>query len=169
MDVSQVANPQARQFLSLFLNDRDINHQFYSLVPEDKFNYHMVNTPQRKSDSPRESLAHQIRVQREYMRAIEAGELKFSVFYNQETELKKKSKDELLTELKGVDQQLITLLSSEENCHKIIKTPWSKDGINAITMLYALRDHEILHTGWNLALMGHLNIPRFPALQKIWG
>ena len=65
-----------RRFAS-FRSDRKVNREFYEKVSEELFDYRMVDTAERKSDSPRESLAHQIRVQREYMRAIQAGKLEF--------------------------------------------------------------------------------------------
>lgn len=80
MVISKITDPQAKAFIEQFLRDREINKEFYKRVPEDKFDFRMVNTPQRKSDS-----------------------------------------------------------------------------------------HEILHQGWNLAIMDHLAIERFPALQEMWG
>ena len=35
--------------------------------------------------------------------------------------------------------------------------------------IFLLRDHDILHVGWNLALMDHLNMERFPSLREHWG
>jgi uncharacterized damage-inducible protein DinB len=110
MDYSKVTNPKARDFLSTFFANREINREFYQRVPEDKFDFRMVDTPEKKSDSPRESLAHQINVQRTYMLAVEKGELKFKDYYNQD--LVSKSKNDLLTEFEKADQELIDLLSN---------------------------------------------------------
>lgn len=63
-DLSRVENSEARVFLEQFMNDRAINREFYQRVPEDKLDYRMVDTPERRSDSPRESLAHQVYVTR---------------------------------------------------------------------------------------------------------
>lgn len=167
MDFSKVKDPEARDFLQSFFAHREINREFYRLVPEDKFDFRMVDTPERKSDSPRESLAHQINVQRSYMKAIEVGELRFGDYYNQN--LQGKSKEELLQELERADKELIDLLSREENLKKKVIVPWNKKGVRVIQMLWGLQEHEILHTGWNLAIMDHLNIKRFPALRKMWG
>lgn len=127
----------------------------------------MVNTQDRKSDTPRESLAHQINVQRTYMKAIKSGKLKFGQFYD--PSLKSRSKDQLLSKLKKADKELMSLLRKESNLRKRIVVPWNKDGIGTIQMLWAMDSHEILHTGWNIALMDHLNIPRFEKLKKTWG
>ena len=50
-----------------------------------------------------------------------------------------------------------------------VKVPWSQELIPAIASLWGLDSHEILHTGWNLALMDLLDIERFPDLKKVWG
>jgi len=41
--------------------------------------------------------------------------------------------------------------------------------MNAVDVLFFLRDHDILHIGWNLAVMDHLNVPRYPTLIQYWG
>ena len=35
--------------------------------------------------------------------------------------------------------------------------------------IFLLRDHDILHVGWNLSLMDHLDMERFPSLREYWG
>jgi uncharacterized damage-inducible protein DinB len=167
MDFSKVTHPKAKFFLQSFFANREINREFYQLVPEESFDFRMINTPDRKSDSPKESLAHQINVQYTYMQAIDKGKLSFGAYSNQK--LKVQTKAELLTELKKADQELIQILSNKENCNKKIKVPWSKEPIFAVDMLWALDQHEVLHTGWNLAIMDHLGIERFPSLKKMWG
>lgn len=167
MDISKVTNPKAKDFLKTFFANREINREFYERVPENKFDFRMVDTSERKSDSPRESLAHQINVQRTYMLAVEKGRLKFGDFYNQK--LKAKAKKELMAELKKADQELIDILADEEKCKKKVQVPWSKKLIDIVDMLWALDQHEVLHTGWNIAVMDHLNMERFPALKRMWG
>jgi hypothetical protein len=39
----------------------------------------------------------------------------------------------------------------------------------AVDMLWGLDSHEILHQGWNLALMDHLKIESFAELKAMWG
>lgn len=82
MDLSTVANKEAKAFLNTFLMHRGINKKYFSSVPEDKYDYRMVNTPEKKSDSPRESLAHHINVESTYILGIETGILKFGVVYH---------------------------------------------------------------------------------------
>lgn len=167
MDFSRVTNPKAIDFLKSFFGHREINREFYKRVPEEKFDFRMVDTPERKSDSVRESLAHQINVQRTYMMAVEKGELRFGDYYNQQ--LKTESKEDLLKELETADKELINMLADKENLNKQIVVPWSKEPINMIDMFWGLNEHEILHTGWNIAIMDHLNVERFPALKNMWG
>lgn len=167
MNISKVKDDKARDFLQAFFANREINREFYKRVSEDKFDFRMVNTPDRKSDSPRESLAHQINVQRTYMKAVKTGELKFGDYYNQR--LKVKSKKDLITELKKADQELIDILADNKNLIKKVLVPWNKKGIDIIDMFWALDSHETLHTGWNLAIMDHLQMERFPLLKQMWG
>jgi uncharacterized damage-inducible protein DinB len=167
MDISKVTNQKANIFLESFLTNRKINREFYEKIPENKYDFRMVDTNKRKSDSPRESLTHQINVQRTYMLAVEKGKLKFGDYYNQE--LKAKTKKELLSKLKKADQELTDILTDEDKCRKKVKVPWCKQPIDAVDMFWALDQHEILHTGWNLAIMDHLNIKRFPTLKQMWG
>lgn len=167
MRITKVKNPEARRFLRFFFEHRKINREFYQRVPECKFDFRMVNTSSRKSDSPKESLIHQIIIQKTYMRAIKTGKLKYGDYNYQK--LMSKSKGNLLEKLAKADQELVTLLTNEKNLKKKIAVPWSKKRINPIQMLWGLQEHEILHTGWNLALMDHLSIERFPAIKKLWG
>ena len=169
MDLTKVTNPEAKALLSQFLTDREINREFYKRVPEDKFDFRMVDTPKRKSDSPRESLAHQIDTTRDYINAVKTGVLKFGVKYKDLTETARLSKQQLLKKLRETEEELVRILADPEIGKKKVKVPWSKEPIPAITCLWALDSHEILHQGWNLALMDHLNIERFPALKKMWG
>lgn len=163
MDFSMVTNTAAKAFLGKFFSDREINRTVYEQISEEQFGYKM--TP--KSDTPRQTVGHQIGVEQDYLRAIETGKLEFKSGDNKE--LKKLSKQELLQKLKNEDQRLIDLLNNKENCNKKIHVPWSKEPILATSMLWGMDSHEILHTGWNLALMDHLGIERFPALKKTWG
>ncbi len=138
-------------FLDAFLQNRVINREFYEKVPEEKFDFRM--TPH--SDTPRESLIHQIDTERDYINGIKTGVLKFRQDYPDLKEANKWTKNLLLTKLKETDKELQQLLA-DSNFHF---PPW----------LWGLNNHEILHTGWNLALMDHLEISRFPRLKKMWG
>jgi len=74
--IKKITHPQAKFFIQQFLRDREINYQFFKRVPEEKMDFRMVDTPQRKSDAPRESLAHQIDTTRDYINGIKTGVLK---------------------------------------------------------------------------------------------
>lgn len=169
VDISSITNPEAKRFLIQFFRDRAINREFYEHISEDKFDYRMVDTPERKSDSPRESLAHQIDVERDYINGIRTGILKFGIEYADLSRPITLNKIQLLKILETGDEELVKLLGDPNIGDKKVNVPWSKSPISAITTLWALDNHEILHTGWNLAVMDHLNIVRFPNLKQMWG
>lgn len=169
MDISKIANPAAQMFIDTFLANRNINKEFYNLVPEDKLDFRMVDTPQRKSDSPRESLIHQIDTTRDYLNGVTSGVLQFDNQYEDLHLPKKLTKSDLLKKLGETEKELIEVLSDPKISNKKVQVPWSKEPIPAIDCLWGLDSHEILHTGWNLAVMDHLNIERFPALKRMWG
>jgi len=169
MDTTKITDPEGKRFIQQFFSDRTINREFYERVPENKFDYRMVDTPQRKSDSPRESLAHQIDTERDYINGVKTGELHFGVVYDDLKTPNALSKTQLLQKLQEEDEELIKVLSNPDIANKRVKVPWSETSIPAIASLWAMDSHEILHTGWNLAVMDHLNIERFPALKQIWG
>lgn len=154
-------------FADAFFLHRSINREFYQRISEDQYDFRMVQTPTRISDSPRESLAHQINVQKTYILGIRTGKLTFGAHYD--TSLKQKSKEELLAILDAADVELKEILAKEELVHKMVAVPWNLKGVVAIAMLWSLHNHEILHTGWNLAIMDHLNMERFPQLTSVWG
>ena len=164
-----LSQSEVQRALSAFLSDRRVNREFYDKVPEDKFDYRMVDTPSRKSDTPRESLAHQIRVQREYILAMETGKLEFGVLSGTEAGLRALSKTALLEELKAADDELARTLAEDDAGTRQIEVPWSRDKKSILSVLEALHFHEVLHTGWNLAIMDHLNMERYPALREVWG
>lgn len=169
MDISKITDPQAKAFIEQFLRDREVNREFYKRVSEDKFDFRMVDTPQRRSDSPRESLTHQIDTTRDYVNGVKTGTLQFGVKYDDLAEPQKLTKDELLAKLAETEEELIQILSDPNMGSKKVKVPWSKEPIPAVPSLWGLDSHEILHQGWNLAIMDFLNIERFPALKAMWG
>ena len=78
------------------------------------------------------------------------------------------SKEELLVEMRRIDEEMFGYLTGEvfDSSGKV-EVPWGE--MNAIDVLYFLRDHTILHIGWNLALMDHLDLPRYETLGSYWG
>lgn len=167
MDFSKVQNQDARDFLKEFLKNREITKEFYKRVPDDHYDFRMVDTPEKKSDSIRASLAHLIAVQIDYLNGIESGKL-ISVAGNN-TELKKLSKEKLLDVLTRIDHEFIDLLSEQVNCTRQVSVPWKEEPIPAVQMLWKLKKHEILHIGWILAFMDHLNMERSQKLKEMWG
>lgn len=83
--------------------------------------------------------------------------------------LKSSSKIRLLAELEATNKALIELLSEPGFEAKKVVVPWSEEPMEAINFLWGLESHETLHQGWNLAVMDHLNIERFPALEDMLG
>lgn len=166
----KIIDPEIKRFLDIFLNDRAINKEFYKRVPEDKLDFHMVDRPERKSDSPRQSIAHQVYVTRKYIYGVKTGTLKFDGIVEKpllRSEIM--SKKELLDELEETEKELIALLNDPTTAKKVVTVPWSKDPVPAIVSLWGLQSHEVLHIGWNLAVMDHLNIERFSLLKQTWG
>lgn len=166
-DLSRVSHSQAKIFLIQFLANRNINIEFYKRVPGDKLQYRIVDNPKRKSDSIQESLGHQIGVEKDYLSALNTGKLEFRS--GDDKNLKSLNREQQLKMLEQLDEELIEKLSDSNIVNKSIVVPWSSDPVPALAMLYGMNNHEVLHTGWNLALMDMLNIERFPALKQIWG
>lgn len=168
-DLTEITNHEARRFADSFFTNRAINKEFYRRVPEDKFDYRMVDTPQRKSDSPRESLIHQIDVTRNYCNAVKSGILSFETIFEDLSEKNNLTKNILLQKLEEGEKELLAILSDADINNKKITVPWDTAPVAALSVLWSLDSHETLHTGWNLAIMDHLNIERFPALKAMWG
>lgn len=168
-DLTSVTNAEAKRFLLQFFKDRAINKEFYEKIPENRFDFRIVDTPERKSDSPRESIAHQIDTERDYVNGVKIGELKFGIVYNDLARPIKLTKSELLEKLRDEDNKLVKALSNKDIAEKAVKVPWAKEPIRALSIVWALDSHEILHTGWNLAVMDCLGIERFQKLKEMWG
>lgn len=167
MKFVNVENDKARQFLEVYRLNRSINREFYQRVKEEDFDFRMVDRPQRRSDSVRESLAHQIAVEQTYLEAVESGKLSFGEYGD--SKLKSLSKSELLNELAQADEKLVELMSDEEKIKRKVEVSWSEELIDVVDMLWSLNSHEVLHTGWNMAVMDHLQIERFNKLKEMWG
>jgi hypothetical protein len=79
------------------------------------------------------------------------------------------TKGQLLAEWERIDEEMFTYLTAETfDSQSTVDVPWGGK-MNAVDVLFFLRDHDILHIGWNLALMDHLNVPRFESLIQYWG
>jgi uncharacterized damage-inducible protein DinB len=172
LDTSKIASQEARNFLWRFMLNREVNREFYRRVPTDKLDYHMVDTKTRRSDSPRESLLHQLFVVRNYVYSVQHGVMQWGEERQQlimAPALSRWGKARLLAEMERTEQELVDLLALPDIESRTVKVGWQDEPLSAIRLLYGLNDHEILHTGWNLALMDHLGIERYPALSRLWG
>ena len=154
-------------FYGLSWSQHKILIDFYTHLAEQHYDFRMVDGTERKSDTPRESLAHILYVELVYLNGVRTGRLEFismgSEHYTSMT------KAQLLAEMERIDQEIYNTLTAEafdSNC--TVEVPWG-GRMNAINVLFFLRDHDILHIGWNLAVMDHLNVPRFESLIQYWG
>jgi len=77
LDISSIKNPEVRHFYALYWPQRQIVYDFFTRLTEEQFDYRMVDTPERKSDTPRESLAHILYVQLVYLNGVKTGKLEF--------------------------------------------------------------------------------------------
>lgn len=166
---TRIVDPAAQAFWQQFLRHRAVNKAFYARVPEDKLDYRMVETPNRRSDSPRESIMHQIYITKQYVAAATHGKLQFDITGHVPPSVQTSTKAQLVEALGQTERELAEVLSDASVLSKKVKVPWSTAPVPVITMLYGLTSHEILHEGWNLALMDHLDIERFPEFVLLWG
>lgn len=159
-------NKATETLLKTYHNNRQINRDFYELLPEDQFDYRMVDNEKRKSDSPRENLAHILEIQIAYMRGVQNGKLEFKgMDVDHYYEM---SKEGLLNEMTTLDHEFSEWLESDEfDSDKEIEAPWGKT--TSLGALDGLNSHEVLHTGYNLAIMDHLDMPRYESLRNTWG
>lgn len=107
MDISNIKDQQAKMFINQFLRDREINKEFYKCVPDHKFDFRMVDSQLRKSDSPRESLVHQIDTTRDYINGVKTGILHFGVEYDDLIDSKKLTRVKLLSIMEEGEKELI--------------------------------------------------------------
>jgi uncharacterized damage-inducible protein DinB len=166
IDISSIQNPRVRFFYSVYWPQRQVLRDFFALLPEEQFDYRMVDTANRKSDTPTESLAHILQVQLVFLNGAKTGKLEYKPMgvehYWQMT------KEQLLSEMERVDSEMFAYLTAESfDSDRGIVVPWGE--MNVIDLLLFLRDHDILHIGWNLALMDHLDLPRYESLSMNWG
>lgn len=166
-DISSIRDPRVRTFYSLYWPQHRAIIDFYAGLTEEQFDCRLVDTPERRSDSPRESLAHILYVQLVYFEGVRTGKLEFRSLgvehYRQMT------KAQLMAELERIDGELYAYLTAETfDSERQVEVFWGGK-MNAVDVLFFLRDHDILHIGWNLAYMDYLNVPRFESLIQYWG
>ena len=167
IDLGSIQNPQVRVFYMLYWQQHQVILDFFTRLPEEQFDYRMADKPERKSDSPRESLAHIMYVILVYMNAVKTGKLEFKSMGTEHYQ--KMMKAQLMTELEHIDGELLATLTADGfDPSSPVEVPWGGK-MGAIDLLFFLRDHDILHIGWNLALMDQLGMPRFESLIGYWG
>ena len=167
LEIGSIRNPQVRSFYALWWPQHRIIQDFYTRLPEEYYDFRMIDTADRKADSPRESLAHILYVELVYFEAAKTGKLEFKDLGVEH--YKSLSKDQLLSEVERIDQEMFAYLNGEAfDSGLLVEVPWGGK-MNVVDVLFFLRDHDILHVGWNLALMDALNMPRYPALVQYWG
>ena len=172
LDTSKITSLESKRFLGQFMLNREVNREFYRRVPAEKLDYRMADTKTHRSDSPRESLLHQLFVVRNYVHSVKTGVMQWGEERQQllmVPALERWDKERLLDEMHKTEQELVDLLALRDIGERSVKVGWQDEPLSAIRLLYSLNDHEILHTGWNLALMDHLGIERYPALRELWG
>ena len=166
-DIGSIRDPRVQVFYALYWPQHQIILDFYARLTEEQYDYRMVDTPQRKADTPRESLAHILYVQRVYFEGVKTGKLEFRSMGTEH--YRELPKEQLLAELERIDGEMFTYLTAEGfDSNRTVDVFWG-GSMNAIDTLFFLRDHDILHAGWNLALMDHLNVPRYDSLIQYWG
>jgi uncharacterized damage-inducible protein DinB len=167
IDISSIKNPEVQVFYKHRWPMHRVNYDFTCLLAEEHLDFRMVDTSGRKSDTPRESIAHLLYVELVYLNGAKSGRLEFKSMGVEH--YSKMTKSQLLAEWERIDQEVFSYLTAEEfDSKSMIEVPWGGK-MNVIDLLFFLRDHDILHTGWNLAVMDHLNIPRFESLINYWG
>lgn len=167
IDIQSIQNPQVRAFYSLYWPQHQIVCDFFACLPETAYDFRMVDSPGHRSDSPRESLAHILYVNLVYFYGIKSGKLEFKSMGTEN--YKGESKSQLLEEMERIDQELFDYLTSGDfDSNRKVAVFWGGE-MDPVDVLFFLRDHDILHIGWNLAYMDHLNMPRFESLKQYWG
>jgi uncharacterized damage-inducible protein DinB len=167
LDIAAIKNPQVRTFYAFRWSQHQLLREFFKLLPEEQYDYRIVDTPERKSDTPRESLAHILYVELVYFAASKTGKLEFKEMGVEH--YKSLSKNQLLSDMERIDQEVFAYLTGDSfDSNLLVEVPWGGK-MNVVDVLFFLRDHDILHVGWNLALMDALNMPRYPALIHYWG
>ena len=167
IDFSSIQDPKVRIFYALTWTQHQILRDFYECLTEDQYDFRMVERPGRLADTPRESLAHILYVQLVYWNALAAGRLEFKSMGTES--YAHLPKERLLAEWERIDQEIFAFLTSPAfDSNSQVSVPWGGQ-MNGIDLLFFLRDHEILHIGWNLAIMDHLDMPRYPSLVQYWG
>ena len=77
IDWDRIPHAMCRRFLAQHVQQRRILADFYRLLSEEHYDFRLADRPDRRADSPRESLAHILEAQAVYMRGARTGRLAF--------------------------------------------------------------------------------------------
>lgn len=166
-ELVSIQDQPVRTFYMLYWPQHQILIDFFKLLPEEKYDFRLVETAVRKADTPRESLAHILYVQYVYLNSVKTGRLEFKSMGTEH--FNSMSKDQLLMEWEKCDEEIYAFLTADQFDSKLrVEVPWGGT-MNAIDLLFFLRDHDILHIGWNQVIMDLFNVPRFESLRQYWG
>ena len=165
--IGSITNEKVRTFYALYWPQHQVIRDFYARLREGQFDIRLVDRPARKADTPRESLAHILYVQLVFLNGARTGTLAYqSMGCDHYREL---PAAQLLAELDRIDAELYAYLTATDfDAERRVHVEWGGE-MNVVDMLFFLRDHDILHIGWNLALMDFVEMPRFDSLVQYWG
>jgi uncharacterized damage-inducible protein DinB len=154
-------------FLDAYNPQRNIIRDFYEALPEKEYDFLLANKNGTKSDTPRQSLAHILEYRLLVLESIKTGKFEYKSMGVEDYYTS--SKEYLLQEWDKHEKEFVEYCTSPDfDTSKRVEMPWGSS-LNAEETLYLIRDHEILHVGWNLAFMDVLNIPRFQSMIDAWG
>lgn len=166
LPIDTIHHPDVRLFYALYWPQRCILRDFYTLLPEEQYDARVVDTPTRHADTPRESLIHLIRIQQIYLAALHTRVLRFEPQHPPLHATMRKP--DLMHGWEQVEQAMFDTLTADTfNATQPITVPWGESA--PVDLLFFLRDHDILHIGWNLAVMDYLDLPRYASLTAYWG
>ncbi len=167
LDVNTLKDARVRTFYALYWPQHQIIVDFFTRLDETHYDTRLVDTPGRKSDSPRESLAHILYVQLVYLNGLKTGKLEYKSMGTEH--FNRSSKTQLLAEMDRIDQDLADTLTADTfDSSASMEVFWGGQ-MNVLDVLFFLRDHDILHIGWNLTYMDMFDMPRYDSLIHYWG
>jgi len=172
-DVERISDPKLQRSFRKFLGNRAADYEFYQSVPEAQFDQSIVEG----SDSPRKELIHVIahtRLRSEGLRTGNVPDYKVKVVHPEWfTELEGQSREQLLTQLGQVTQELLDIFTKPDITNKRITVPFEERPLEPDELLADIRDHQSLHVGLDISrreiIAGSAPESRLPGVKKIWG
>lgn len=153
--------PATREVYELYLGQRRIIRDFFLLLPETQYDFQI--SP--RSSTPRWCLAHILDLQLVWLDALRTGELRFRAMGVDVTA----SKDVLLKRMDEIEAALFEIVqASTFAATDVVTTEWGKQ-LTKSSAILAIREHDVLHIGWNDAFMDFIEMPRYDSLRAYWG